>query len=99
MSSVWIPVRVNLEDRTTAINGKLQYENNSDHGVIKFKTSDAGINCSGKWKISTGSSSNNETVKGVWEVSCSDGRTVTGQYESNEKEVVVVWGMIIVVGK
>lgn len=80
-----IPVQISWAGATDPIQGKLKYSNKPGGGSIKLEVTKAGVNCSGNWKFSNGSYDDGGKVRGVWAVSCSDGKTVTGEYESSEK--------------
>jgi hypothetical protein len=80
-----IPVQINWDGATDPIQGKLKYSNKPGGGSIKLEVTKAGVNCSGNWKFSNGSYDDGGKVRGVWAVSCSDGKAVTGEYESSEK--------------
>jgi hypothetical protein len=80
-----VPVEIKWANQSGSIRGELKYSNKPGGGFIKLKVNESGVNCSGSWKFSKGSYKNNGMVQGVWAVSCSDGKTVTGEYESSEK--------------
>ena len=80
-----IPVLIEWGKGKDIIRGNIVYSNNSGSGPIKFVNDDSSTTCSGSWKASSGTYDNGGKVQGVWAVSCSDGKTVTGEYQSGEE--------------
>ncbi len=80
-----VPVEIKWASLSHSIRGLLNYSNKPDSGFIKLELNESGVDCSGSWKYSKGSYANSGKVQGVWAVSCSNGKTATGEYISTKK--------------
>lgn len=54
----------------------------AEHGPIRFSTEVEGFSCEGTWKHAHGSYVRGGNKTGVWNVTCSDGRTAKGYFGS-----------------
>jgi hypothetical protein len=79
-----IPFKIHWPATGDALQGDMQVSGSQGSGSIRFDERNAEFNCSGSWKYAEGSYSSANKPKGVWAISCTNGRAVTGTYRSEK---------------
>ena len=80
-----VPFVASWEGEFASVSGTLEYTANKPSGSISAPWPDGTYKCTGTFHITSGKYGTNEMPNGPWALSCTNGKTATGEFESHQR--------------